>query len=136
MNPAGPEKGTGIITSAYLKDPTDPSWRDDAGMMEWRAFMQRYYPEGDLTDAGNIFGYGIAATMFQVLRQCGQGLSRESLMREAANLRDLEVPVLLPGIRVDTSPTNYHPIRQMQLARWTGNTWERFGGVFEGATSS
>jgi branched-chain amino acid transport system substrate-binding protein len=136
MNPAGPEKGTGIITSAYLKDPTDPSWRDDPGMVEWRAFMQRYYPDGDLTDTSNIFGYGIAATMLQVLRQCGRDLSRESLMREAANLRNVEVPVLLPGIRVDTSPTNYHPIRQMQLARWTGSTWERFGGVFEGATGS
>jgi branched-chain amino acid transport system substrate-binding protein len=136
MNPAGPEKGKDIITSAYLKDSTDPSWKDDPGMMEWRTFMQRYYPDGDLTDAGNIFGYGIAATMLQVLRQCGQDLSRESLMREAANLRKVEVPVLLPGISVDTSPTNFHPIRQMQLARWTGSTWERFGGVFEGATAS
>jgi branched-chain amino acid transport system substrate-binding protein len=136
MNPAGPEKGTGIITSAYLKDPTDPSWRDDAGMNEWRAFMQRWYPEGDVTDAGNIFGYGIAATMLQVLRQAGRNVSRESLIHEAANLRKLELPVLLPGIVVDTSPTNYHPIRQMQLARWTGTTWARFGGVFEGATAS
>jgi branched-chain amino acid transport system substrate-binding protein len=136
MNPAGPEKGVGIITSAYLKDPTDTSMRDDPGMNEWRAFMQRWYPEGDLTDAGNIFAYGIAATMLQVLRQCGRDLSREALIREAANLRNLELPVLLPGIQVDTSPTNYHPIRRMQLARWTGATWERFGGVFEGATSS
>lgn len=136
MNPAGPEKGKDIITSAYLKDPTDPSWKGDLGMTEWRTFMQRYYPDGDLTDAGNIFGYGIAATLLQVLRQCGKDLSRDSLMREAANLRNVEVPVLLPGINVDTSPTNFHPIRQMQLARWTGNTWERFGGVFEGATAS
>ena len=74
--------------------------------------------------------------MLQVLRQCGKDLSRESLMREAANLRKVEVPVLLPGISVDTSPTNFHPIRQMQLARWTGSTWDRFGGVFEGATAS
>ncbi|WP_207802961.1 ABC transporter substrate-binding protein [Roseicella frigidaeris] len=136
MNPAGPEKGTGIITSAYLKDSTDPSWRDDPGMQEWRAFMQQYYPDGDLTDAGNVFGYGIAATMLQVLRQCGRDLSRERLIQEAANLRTVEVPVLLPGIRVDTGPANYHPIRQMQLARWTGTTWQRFGGVFEGATAS
>ncbi|MDO9712400.1 ABC transporter substrate-binding protein [Paracraurococcus lichenis] len=133
MVPAGAEKGTGVITSAYLKDPTDPSWAEDPGMNAWRDFMRRWYPEGELTDAGNIFGYGIAATMTQVLRQCGRDLSRERLMREAANLRDLEVGVLLPGIRINTSPTNYHPIRQMQLARWTGSTWERFGGVIEGA---
>ena len=136
MVPAGPEKGVGIVTSAYLKDPTDPSWRDDPGMNEWRAFMQRWHPEGDLTDAGNIFGYGTAMTLAQVLRQCGADLSRESLMREAANLRGLELPVLLPGIRVDTSPTNYHPIRQMQLARWTGATWERFGEVMTGAPAA
>jgi branched-chain amino acid transport system substrate-binding protein len=133
MNLAGPEKGVGIITAAYLKDQTDPAWRDDAGMREWRAFMQRWYPEGDLTDEGNVYGYGAAITFAQVLRQCGADLSRESLMREAANLRDLDVPILLPGIRVSTSPTNYRPIRQMQLARWTGTTWERFGGVLEGA---
>jgi branched-chain amino acid transport system substrate-binding protein len=136
MNPAGAEKGVGIITSAYLKDPTDPTWRDDAGMNEWRAFMQRWFPEGDPTDASNVYGYGAAATFVQVLRQCGRDLSRESLMREVANLRDLQVPVLLPGIRVNTSPTNFRPIRQMQLARWTGSTWERFGEVIEGAASS
>ncbi|TCZ56626.1 ABC transporter substrate-binding protein [Roseicella aquatilis] len=136
MLPAGAEKGVGIVTSAYLKDPTDPGWKDDPGMRAWRDFMQRYYPEGDLADAGNVFGYGIAATMAQAIRQCGKDLSRERLMREAANLKALDVPVLLPGVRVDTSPTNYHPIRQMQLARWTGSTWERFGEVIEGAPAS
>ena len=133
MNPAGAEKGIGIITSAYLKDPTDPAWREDGGMRDWRAFMARWFPEGDLLDASNVYGYGAAITLVQVLRQCGRDLTRESLMREAANLRDLEVPILLPGIRVSTSPTNFRPIRQMQLARWTGTTWERFGDVLEGA---
>ena len=136
MIPAGAEKGVGIVTSAYLKDPTDPAWRDDAGMAEWRAFMQRWFPDGDPTDASNVYGHGAAATLVQVLRQCGRDLSREALMREAANLRDLELAVLLPGIRVNTSPTNFRPIRQMQLARWTGSTWERFGGVIEGAAGS
>jgi branched-chain amino acid transport system substrate-binding protein len=136
MNPAGAEKGVGITTSAYLKDPTDPAWRDDPGMLEWRDFMQRYFPGGDLTDASNVYGCGAAATMLQVLRQCGEDLSRERLMREAANLHDLELPVLLPGIRVNTSPTNFHPIRQMQLAHWTGGTWQRFGEVIEGATGT
>ena len=136
MQPAGPEKGVGIITSAYIKDPTDPSWRDDPGMSEWRAFMQRHMPDADHNDGSYPFAYGVSKTMEHVLRQCGDDFSRENIMKQATNIRSLEVPTLLPGIRVDTSPTNYHPIRQMQLARWTGSTWERFGGVFEGATGS
>ena len=102
-------------------------------MREWRAFMARYMPEGDLSDANHVYGYSASRAMHQVLRQCGEDLSRENIMRQAANLVDLEIPTLLPGIRVNTSPTNYHPIRQMQLQRWTGGTWERFGGVIEGA---
>ncbi|MDI3308135.1 MAG: ABC transporter substrate-binding protein, partial [Acetobacteraceae bacterium] len=136
MEPAGPEKGVGIITSAYLKDPTDPAWKDDPGMKEWRDFMQRYIPDGDLTDGSYVYGYGASKTMLQVLHQCGNDLSRERVMHEATNLRDLELPVLLPGIKVNTNPTNYHPIRAMQLQRWNGRTWERFGNVIEGAQSA
>ncbi len=133
MQPAGPEKGVGIITSAYLKDQTDPAWRDDPGMNEWRGFMARHMPDADLNDGNYVFSYGVSKTMEHVLRQCGNDFSRENIMKQATNIRDLEVPTLLPGIRVSTSPTNYHPIRQMQLARWTGGTWDRFGGVIEGA---
>jgi branched-chain amino acid transport system substrate-binding protein len=133
MQPAGPEKGVGIITSAYLKDQTDPAWRDDPGMNEWRGFMGRHMPDADLNDGNYVFSYGVSKTMEHVLRQCGNDFSRENIMKQATNIRDLEVPTLLPGIRVSTSPTNYHPIRQMQLARWTGGTWDRFGGVIEGA---
>ena len=133
MQPAGPEKGVGIITSAYIKDPTDPSWRDDPGMTEWRGFMQRHMPDADQTDVNYPFAYGVSKTMEHVLRQCGNDLSRENIMKQATNIQNLEIPTLLPGVRVSTSPTNYHPIRQMQLARWTGSTWERFGGVIEGA---
>ncbi len=133
MQPAGPEKGVGIITSGYLKDQTDPAWRDDPGMNEWRGFMQRHMPDADLNDGNYVFSYGVSKTMEHVLRQCGNDLSRENIMKQATNIQNLEVPTLLPGIRVSTSPTNYHPIRQMQLARWTGGTWERFGGVIEGA---
>jgi branched-chain amino acid transport system substrate-binding protein len=101
-------------------------------MSEWRAFMQRHMPDADQTDVNYPFAYGVSKTMEHVLRQCGNDLSRENIMKQATNIQNLEIPTLLPGIRVSTSPTNYHPIRQMQLARWTGSTWERFGGVIEG----
>ena len=132
IRPAGEEKAVGMITSQYLKDPTDPSWKDDAGMNEWRAFMKKYIPNGDMTDGGYIASYGTCTTMHQVLKQCGTDFSRENLMRQAANLKNESVPVLLPGIIVNTSPTNFHPIRQMQLTKWTGTTYERFGGIIQG----
>jgi branched-chain amino acid transport system substrate-binding protein len=134
MDPAGPEKGVGIITSAYLKDPTDPAWNSDAGMNEWRAFMQKYIPDGDMKDGSYPFAFGVAQTMVQVLQQCGRDLSRERVMQEVANIKDFVPVTLIPGIKVATSPTNFHPIRQMQLQKWTGSTWERFGGVLEGAS--
>jgi len=134
MLPAGPEKGIGILSSAYVKDPTDPQWANDPGMNEWRAFMAKYYPDGDVKDAGNVFGYGVTSTMAQVLRQCGDDLSRENMMKQATNLKDYQCPILLPGIRINTSPTNYHPIRQLQLMRWNGKIWERFGDLIEGET--
>jgi branched-chain amino acid transport system substrate-binding protein len=133
MEPAGPEKGVGIITSAYLKDPTDPGWANDAGMNEWRDFMRKHIPDGDMKDGSYPFAYGVVQTLMQVLKQCGGDFSRELVMREAANIRDFIPATLIPGIKVATSPTNFHPIRQMQLQRWTGTTWERFGGVIEGA---
>ncbi len=129
MIPAGAENGRGIISAAFLKDQTDPRWADDPGMNEWRAFVQQWVPGGDLKDTFVAYGYGAALTLKRVLEQCGDDLSRENVMRQAANLRDLEIPVLLPGIRVNTSPTNYHPIRQMRLQRWTGASWELFGSV-------
>jgi branched-chain amino acid transport system substrate-binding protein len=132
MNPAGPENGVGIISSAYLKDPTDPRWDNDAGMKEWRAFMAKYYPEGDLKDGGNVSGFGLTHTMLRVLKQCGNDFSRENMMKQATNLHDVENPVFLPGIKLNTSPTNYHPLRQLQLERWTGKTWDLFGDVIAG----
>jgi branched-chain amino acid transport system substrate-binding protein len=135
MIPAGPENGIGIISSQYLKDPTDPSWDDDPGMKEWRAFMAKYYPDGDLKDGGNVSGFGLTHTMLYVLKQCGNDFSRENLMKQAINLHDVENPTVLPGIKLNTSPTNYHPIRQLQLMRWTGKTWSRFGNIIEGATA-
>ncbi len=135
MLPAGAENGIGIVSSGYLKDPTDPRWDNDAGMQEWRAFMAKYYPDGDLKDGGNVAGFGLSLTTAHVLRACGNDLSRENMMRQATSLRDLDNPTLLPGIRINTSPTNYHPIRQLQLMRWTGKTWELFGDIIEGVSS-
>ncbi len=133
MHPAGAEKGVGVITSAYNKDPTDPAWSDDPGMNEWRGFMRRTMPEADLTDGNYVYAYGVSKTLMQVLHQCGTDFSRQNVMRQVTALHDLEIPTLLPGIHVNTAPDNYHPIRQMQLQRWDGTTWRRFGNVIEGA---
>jgi branched-chain amino acid transport system substrate-binding protein len=133
INPTGPEKAVGILTTVYQKDPTDPAWIDDPGTKEWRAFLTKYVPEGDQTDSANLYAYNLGLTLVQVLKQCGNDFSRSNIMRQALNLHDFEIPTLLPGITVNTSPTNYHPIRQMQLERWNGKTWERFGEVIEGS---
>ena len=133
MEPAGPEKGVGILTSAYLKDPTDPSWENDAGMNEWRAFMRAHIPNGDMKDASYPFAYGVVQTMMQVLRQCNGNFARDNIMKQVAAINGLETATALPGIKINTAPNNFHPIRQMQLQRWTGQTWQRFGGLIEGA---
>ena len=135
LTPAGPERATGMISAAYLKDPTDPTWKDDPGMNGWRAFMKKYMPDADLTDGGPVFAYGVTSTLLQVLKQCGNDFSRANIMRQAANLKDVEIPVLLPGIKINTSPTNFHPIRQMQLEKWNGKSWELFGPVIQGTGS-
>ena len=133
INPAGPERAVGLIAAAYLKDAGDPSWKDDPGMNEWRAFMREYMPESDLADSNYPFSYGVGGTLIQVLKQCGDDFSRENVLKQATNLQELRLPTLLPGITVSTSPTNYHPIRQMQLQRWNGTRWELFGSVIDGA---
>jgi branched-chain amino acid transport system substrate-binding protein len=135
MNPAGPENGVGILSAAYLKDSTDPTWKNDAGMNEWRAFMTKYMPGADQTDGGYIAAYGLSKTMLQVLQQCKGDFSRANIMKQVTSLHDVESPVLLPGIKLNTSPTNYHPIRAMQLEKWDGKTWVLFGNVIEGAGS-
>jgi branched-chain amino acid transport system substrate-binding protein len=133
ITPAGAERATGIICAGYQKDWTDPRWRNDPGMLGWLEFMKKYLPDGDLTDINHVYAFGIGTTARQVLVQCGADLSRENIMKQAANLKDLAVPTLLPGIIVNTSPTNYHPIRQMQLQKWNGSLWELFGEVIQGA---
>jgi len=133
ITPAGPENATGLISAAYLKDPTDVTWKDDPGMNQWREFMSKFMPGADLTDAGPVFGYGVSYSLWQVLKQCGTDFSRANIMKQAANLDNLTVPVLLPGITVNTNPTNFHPIRQMQLQKWDGKSWKLFGSVLSGA---
>jgi branched-chain amino acid transport system substrate-binding protein len=128
MTPAGLEKGQGIISALYLKDPNDPQWADDPAMKDWRAFMKKYDPQGDLGDNLNIYGYVVAQTMVQVLKQCGSDLSRENIMKQAASL-DLPLPLLLPGIKVHTGAKDYSPIKQMRLARFEGKRWVPFGPV-------
>ena len=133
MEPAGPEKGVGILTSAYLKDPTDSAWDNDAGMNEWRAFMKAHIPNGDLKDGSYPFAYGIVQTLMQVLKQCNGNFARDNIMKQVAAINDFIPATLIPGIKVATSATNFHPIRQMQLQRWNGTTWARFGSVIQGA---
>src|SRR3984957_4338933 len=133
ITPAGPENATGVISAADLKDPTDTTWKDDPGMNQLLDFMTKYMPGADLTDGGPVFGYGVSYGLWQVLKQCGTDFSRANIMKQAADLHDLEVPVLLPGIKVNTSPTNFHPIRQMQLQKWDGKSWKLFGSVLSGA---
>ncbi len=129
LTPAGLDKSMGVLSSIYGKDPTDTRWDSDLGMNEWRAFMKKYYPDGSLTDAANVYGYGAARTLVQVLRQCGDNLTRENVMRQAANLKDFDTGVALPGIRINTGPADYAPIESVQLVRFDGKTWAPIGEV-------
>ena len=127
--PAGLDKSVGLLTMQYYKDPNDPQWKDDPSMLEWRGFMGRYYREGDPKDASNLYGYITAQLMVQILKQCGNDLTRENVMKQAANLKAVKLPLLLPGMSVDTSPTDFFPIQQGQLARFTGTLWQGFGEI-------
>lgn len=129
LQPAGLEKSVGLITALYLKDPTDPQWGNDPPMKIWLAWMKKYYPEGDVKDGLNVYGYAVAQTLVQALKQCGDELTQENVMRQAANLKNFEVPVLLPGIRINTSSNDFYPIEQVQLARFDGKRWVLFGEV-------
>jgi ABC-type branched-subunit amino acid transport system substrate-binding protein len=131
LKPAGVEASRGLITALYTKVVTDPQWKNDKGFQEWVAFMKKYYPDGSLEDDSNFFGYSAAVLMTQVLKQCGNDLSRENIMRQAENLKNVELPFLLPGIKVDTSPTDHAPIQQERLAKFNGEYWELFGEIFD-----
>ena len=132
MKPAGLENGKGILTALYGKDPTDAVWKDDAGMKEWVAFVDKYYPDGDKSSSFPVYGYSVARTMVQVLQQCGDDLTRENVMRQAASLKNFETGMALPGITINTSPTDFYPIEQMQLGRFNGESFVPFGPVLSG----
>jgi branched-chain amino acid transport system substrate-binding protein len=131
MRPAGAEASKDAISVQYLKDPTDPEWANDPAMKEWKAFMAKYYPEGNTQDAFNVYGVLASQTIVQVLKQCGNDLSRANIMKQAANIKDLALPLLLPGIKVNTSPTDFYPIEQEQLIRFDGEKWVRFGEIYD-----
>jgi branched-chain amino acid transport system substrate-binding protein len=135
MRPAGLEKSVGIISATYGKDPTDPQWQNTPEYNEWLAWMKKYNRSGNVADADTVYGYSAAQTMVAVLKACGNDLTRENLMKQAANIQDLQLPMLLPGIIVSTSVNDFAPIKQMQLQKFDGITWQLFGDVISGSGS-
>jgi branched-chain amino acid transport system substrate-binding protein len=131
LKPAGFDAAKNIVTALYMKDSTDPQWKNDPAMKEWLEFMKKYYPEGNTEDGANIYGVLATQTMVHVLKQAGSDLSRENVMKQAANIKDLSLGLFLPGIKINTSPTDYYPIEQMQLAKFDGERWALFGEVFD-----
>ena len=131
LKPAGLEASKGLITALYMKEITDPQWKNDKGYQDWFAWMKKYYPDGALDDQSNAFAYNVAMLMAQVLKQCGNDLSRENIMKQAANVKNFEMALLLPGIKVNTSPTDFAPIEQEQLAKFDGERWALFGEMYD-----
>lgn len=129
LQPAGLQKSVNVISSAYVKDPTDPQWKADAATKEWLAWMKTYFPDGDVAEIYNVYAYANAQLLVQVLKQCGDDLTRENVMKQAANLKNIDLPMLLPGVRINTSATDYDPVEQLQLMRFDGKEWVRFGEV-------
>jgi branched-chain amino acid transport system substrate-binding protein len=135
LQPAGFENAQGIISDTSFKDPTDPQWLNDAGYKQWLAFMDKYYPTGDKTDNQTTYGYSIAQTMTHILQRCGDDLTRENVMKQCASLHNLALPMVLPGILVNTSPTNFDAIHQAQMRRFTGKRYVPFGPILSGANA-
>ena len=129
LKPAGFDASQGIITAAYLKDPTDPQWASSPDFIEWKAWMAKYHPTGNPLDSFNAYGYAVSATMHDCLKRCGDELTRANLLKQATSMKRLVVPMLLPGITINTSPTDYYPIQAVRLQRFKGETWELFGEV-------
>jgi len=129
LTPAGLDKSVGLVTIQYYKDPNDPQWKEDPAMLEWRAFMGRYYREGDPKDASNLYAFIAAQTMVHVIKACGNDLTRENVMKQAASIKNLKLPLLLPGMSLNTSANDYFMVKQAQLSKFTGTQWELFGDI-------
>jgi branched-chain amino acid transport system substrate-binding protein len=129
MKPAGFDNGQGILTASYIKDPTDPQWKKDADMIAWSEFMDKYYPGGDKKSWFPAYAYAVTATLVEVLKRAGDNLTRENVMKQAAGLKNVEIPLLLPGIKINTSPTDFYPIQSVRMARFKGETFELFGDI-------
>ena len=132
MKPAGLENGVGIVSASYPKDPDDPTWKDDVGVKNWNVFMDKYVPNGDKHNYLYVYGYSAAQTMVQVLKQAGDDLTRENIMKQAENLKDVPLELLLPGITLNTGANDHFPIKQMQMQKFDGERWERFGPIIQG----
>lgn len=132
IKPAGFEYAQGIISAAYLKDPNDPQWKDDAAVNEWRAFMAKWFPEGDPSDLNTIYGYGAAKGFVEVLKQCGDEMTRANLMKQMQRT-SMEIGVYLPGVKIVTSDTDWAPIDQLQLMKFEGDSWKLFGPLMDGS---
>jgi branched-chain amino acid transport system substrate-binding protein len=135
MQPAGLEKSVGIISATYGKEVTDPQWQDTSEYKEWLVWMKKYNSSGDISDSFNAYGYGVAQTLIAVLRACGDNLTRDNIMKQAASIHDLKLPLLLPGMGVSTSTDDFAPIKQMQLQKFDGTTWKLFGELISGSGS-
>jgi branched-chain amino acid transport system substrate-binding protein len=133
LRPAGLQNASGVISTSFLKDASDPAWKDDPAMKAWSSFMDKYYPDGDKDDINAVFGYAAAETLFHVLSQCGDDLSRENVMRQAASLNAFQSPVALPGITFNTGPADFHPIKQLRLVQFDGAAWQPIGDGIENA---
>mgnify|MGYP000066524267 CR=1 FL=1 len=136
LRPAGLQNSIGVISTSFLKDAGDAAWQKDPNIKAWSDFMDKYYPDGDKEDGYAIFGYAAAATLAKVLEQCGDDLSRENIMRQAASLKDYQGPVILPGITINTGPQDFRPIKQMRLVQFDGDAWQPIGDVIENAFAS
>jgi hypothetical protein len=132
LQPAGLDKSVGLVTAAFLKEPGDPTWKDDSEVAGYVAFLKKYSPEADPNDWANVIAYYHAAAVVHLLAACGDELTRENLMYQATHIDHVHVPMLLPGITFDTSPTDYSPVEQMQLRRFDGTRWVGFGGIVNG----
>jgi branched-chain amino acid transport system substrate-binding protein len=136
IKPAGFENSQGILSAAYAKDGADSQWDNDPGMMKFYAFLEKYYPEANRLDGSVVYGYGVAQTMAKVIEMCGDNLTRENIMKQAASLKDFTPDTLLPGIKINTSSTDFAPIEQLQMMRFKGEKWDLFGDIISGEVSN